>query len=160
MGKAFNEDKCGFNFIPNIGVESLSFDMSEKDLLIFLMIKNNIAFEKQEYDDGEGDKSISYRFELNMNFITVFFHKEKEEDSYVSIHMDNLKVNKKELSTMNVEQLRLHLIEFHKLSNIKYQEKFEDNDLDISYSFNNIGLTVWFEDGAVSGICIEPVRQW
>lgn len=150
------EDEFDLNFIPNVGVGDLLFEMSEKELLELLAMKGNINFERQVYNNGEDDKSISYRFKLNMNTITVFFNYE-EENNYVSIHMNNMEINEIGLSTMNINKLRFYLKEFHKSLHLEYVEKFEDNKVDVSYSFDKIGLTVWFEDEEVSDICINPV---
>ncbi|MFV0531072.1 MAG: hypothetical protein ACK5MD_06500 [Flavobacteriales bacterium] len=139
-------------FKPNIGIGKIRFIHNTSDII-------SLYGRAEEMDIHNETECVAYEYFSNITRLSVFFHYDNGKLDYTSIHTEKLIVNNVEISNMNREELLSHIKDFHKSLNVEYQEQFEDNDLDISHSFDNIGLTVWFEDNKISDICVNPVFE-
>lgn len=140
------KDKGIISFKINKGINNILFSNTEDEILSIL--GNPIS---QEYDKDADSKRFYYE-----NFLIVF-HYEKGMIDYLSIHLKSLFLNGTDISSLQKEKLIDFLRNIYKENESPYQYEYIEDDIEESYFFEGIGLTVWYEDNNVSDICVHEI---
>jgi len=142
--------KFDYQFKPNIGVGNIGFNDVESYVIDVLgePVENS-------YDEELETRLLNYFIDsINISF---FFSYENRKFSYNSIHIEKLYIDSINIFLLGREELINHLKGYYKKLGKEFKYKFIEDDLDDSYEFDNIGLTVWYEKDKVSDICVNPI---
>lgn len=134
---------------PNKGLGIFDFSMREKDLLKLL---NQIN--QAKYTTTRKDQTVIYDcsfYDINMLF---FFHYNKRGIEYMTIHTSNLILNHIEVKSKKMDEMIKLAKDFHSIHLKKFKYTYVDNEDEIFLHFENIGMTVWFEQDIISDISV------
>ena len=141
-------------FVPNQGMGRFSFDLNEKNLVDILEF-SNIKYEKEikEY-------VIEYILMSEIDNTSIFFHYENSSIDYISIHTSDLILNNINIGKESKYEELLPLIkEYHNKNNIQFKYTTSQVFDELFIYFENIGLSIWFENHRVSDICITSIEN-
>lgn len=141
-----------FKFTPNEGVGEVLFKFNKEQII------KKLGNPIEEKMDNELQSQM-LEYELNGKFMLIFIHYEDSKFDYTSIHTDVLYMDDIEISTMNKDELLDFLKEYYEKLNLNFNFKYTEDDLDDYYEFDDIGLTVWFEEDVITDISVNPVWQ-
>ena len=138
-----NQQQDVKEFIPNIGYGNILFSYSKEVIISILG--------KPIEDQIDQDVNILYYPNL-----TLFFH--YGDDAYLSIHLKDIILSDIKFSLFTKENLIDFVKKYHLLKNIQYDfEHLNADDIEDSYYFKNLGLTIWFESNEISDICLHEI---
>lgn len=136
------------NFIPNKGLGKIEFTFDEKEVIKILG--------KPTLVNDENFDSIYYHYQIDDADLFFFFHYENGKFDYLTIHPNILYLDGTDITKMNKNDLLNFIKHYHKKRNFNYLFEIVEDELDYSYDYANIGLTIWFEGESISDICLYP----
>jgi hypothetical protein len=140
-------------FVPNRGMGMFKFDLNENEL-INILDSNDIPYKKEQKEGV-----VEYFLEGGIHSVNIFFHYENSNIDYLSIHTSDLLLD--DISIGNVsgyDELMEVIQEYHNKKGIEFKYTTSDMVDELFVDFENIGLSVWFEDKKVSDICVMPTE--
>lgn len=138
-------------FYPQVKLGKIYFSYQEKDI-IEVLGKPSL----KEKDDDYSDNSYVIRLVYSKLNISFFLHFEEYKFNYLSIHTDDLIIDKVKLSLFLSKIKLIKYIEMYCEKNgITRQCSKTKSINEECYTFNKLGLTIWFEQGEISDICVQ-----
>lgn len=138
-------------FYPQVKLGKIYFSYQEKDI-IQVLGKPNL----KEKDDDYSDNSYVIRLVYSKLNISFFLHFEQDSFNYLSIHTDDLILNKTKLSSFTSKtKLIKHIKKYCDENGLIGQYSKTKDMSEECYLFDKLSLTIWFEQDIISDICIQ-----
>lgn len=141
------------NFYPNIGFGNILFKQSQDEISSIL----GLPQEKEIDQVNDSDYTVIYLYTV-LGY-SLHFHYENNILEYFSIHLKRIIFNGEDLSTITKGRIIEVIKNYYLREQLTYDGSHSfDKDMDEEiYSFDAIGLTIWFEKNQISDICINEV---
>ena len=141
------------NFYPNVGLGDLLFKYDQNEVLSILGLP-----EEKEIDQVN-DSDYTVRFFYKALGYSFHFHYEDNAFNYSSIHSKRIILDNEDFSMITKERIIGVIKDYYLKKDLVYDEKysFDESVNEETYSFDNIGLTIWFENNRISDICVNAV---
>ena len=150
------EDKdINIIFRPQIGLGKILFSFQEEDIIAILGIpeeRNIDNFNDYEY-------VIRLRYEKLKMYPSIYYENNKFD--YLSIFTDDLILDNVKFSTLKKKEILKFIKNYHEIHGISFgmEKEYEKKVNEYFYDYKNIGLSLWFEDGLITNICVEKSRE-
>ncbi len=138
-------------FTPQVGFGKILFSFSkEEDVLKVL----DTSHEREIYAFNDNEYVI-YLDYLDIN-ISVSLYFENKVFDHLSIHTPDAILDNFQFSRHSQSEILTYIKEYHSIYKLDFAKKEEyDKDVDETcFTFDNIGLTIWFDGKGISDICV------
>lgn len=144
-----NRDKH-ITFYPSKGVGEIEFSFDEDSIIETLGKADEI--DEDTVSDTESVVSISY-YELGLDFFFEYI----DDDQILSIHSDDIILEGKNIASLEKDEVFQLLKTYHDKNNLEFlHDKSIDEETDEeSHYFDNIGLTLWYDEEELTDICCQ-----
>lgn len=147
-----DKDLNNIIFTPQIGFGKILFSFNkEEDILNVL----DTPYEREIYifNDNEYVIHLDY-WDINIS-VSLYF--EDRIFDYLSIHTQDAILDNFQFSRHNQSEILTYIKEYHSVYKLDFVEKKEyDKDVDETcFTYDNVGLTIWFDGNGISGICVQ-----
>jgi hypothetical protein len=139
-------------FKPQIGFGEVLFSFNkEEDVLKILGTSAERSVDI--FNDEEYAIYLDY---WNLD-ISVSLYFENNRFDYLSIHTQDVILDGFCFSLHNQTEILSFIKEYHNVYKLDFVEKIEDIESveEICYTYDTIGLTIWFDKIGISGICVQ-----
>jgi len=136
-------------FVPNKGMGKISFTSTEEEIVAILGKPET----REVIEEGDGFHSVELYFD--QLDISVFLHYDGKDFEYLSIHSNNLLFNGIDFSKENKTTIVDNIEAYYAANKIKMDLAIEKDLPEYVYTYDNIGLTIWFENEAIVDISVE-----
>lgn len=136
-------------FIPNKGMGKISFTSTEEEIVAILGKPET----REVIEEGDGFHSVELYFD--QHDISVFLHFDGKDFEYLSIHSNNLLFNGIDFSKENKTTIVENIEAYYSANKIKMDLVIEKDLPEYVYTYDNIGLTLWFENEEIVDISVE-----
>jgi hypothetical protein len=136
-------------FVPNKGMGKISFTSTEEEIVTILGKPET----REVIEEGDGFHSVELYFD--QQDISVFLHYDGKDFEYLSIHSNNLLFNGIDFSKENKTTIVDNIEAYYAANKIKMDLAIEKDLPEYVYTYDNIGLTIWFENEAIVDISVE-----
>lgn len=136
-------------FVPNKGMGNISFTSTEEEIIAILGKPET----REVIDEGDGFHSVELYFD--QQDISVFLHYDGKDFEYLSIHSNNLLFNGIDFRKENKTTIVDNIEAYYAANKIKMDLKIEKDLPEYVYTYDNIGLTIWFENEEIVDISVE-----
>ncbi len=136
-------------FVPNKGMGNISFTSTEEEIVAILGKPET----REVIDEGDGFHSVELYFD--QQDISVFLHYDGKDFEYLSIHSNNLLFNGIDFRKENKTTIVDNIEAYYAANKIKMDLKIEKDLPEYVYTYDNIGLTIWFENEEIVDISVE-----
>lgn len=147
-----DKDLNNIIFTPQIGFGKILFSFNkEEDILNVL----DTPYEREIYifNDNEYVIHLDY-WDINIS-VSLYF--EDRIFDYLSIHTQDAILDNFQFSRHNQSEILTYIKEYHSVYKLDFVEKKEyDKDVEETcFTYDNVGLTIWFDGNGISGICVQ-----
>ena len=136
-------------FVPNKGMGNISFTSTEEEIVAILGKPET----REVIDEGDGFHSVELYFD--QQDISLFLHYDGKDFEYLSIHSNNLLFNGIDFRKENKTTIVDNIEAYYAANKIKMDLKIEKDLPEYVYTYDNIGLTIWFENEEIVDISVE-----
>lgn len=138
-------------FKPQIGFGDVLFSFNKEEEVLKILG----AFSERNvdiFDDIEYAIHLDY-WNLDMS-VSLYFENNKFD--YLSIHTRNIILDGFRFSLHNQIEILSFIKKYHNVHKLDFIEKIENIETvnEICYTYNTIGLTIWFDKIGISGISV------
>jgi len=149
------EDKdINIIFKPQIGLGKILFSFQEEDIITLLGIP-----EEKEIDVFN---DLEYAIHLYYHRFKIYpsIYYENNKFDYLSISTEDLILDNIKFSTLKKKEILKFIEDYHKSHEIVFSMEKEYDKIvnEYFYNYENIGLSIWFEDSLISDICVQKIR--
>jgi hypothetical protein len=138
-------------FKPQISLGYISFSFLENDIVEALGTPD-----EREIDAFNSSEYAIYLYYYNKKVYPSLYFENGNFD-YLSINTDDIILDDVKFSTLTKNEILKFIKDYHCKNKLQYLCKYEYEE-DVSeeyYYFENIGLTIWFEEDSISDICVH-----
>jgi hypothetical protein len=136
-------------FFPNKGMGKILFTSTEEEIIAVLGKPET----REVIEEGDGFHSVELYFD--QHDISVFLHFDGKKFEYMSIHSNNLLFNGIDFSKENKTTIVKNIEAYYSANKIKMDLAIEKDLPEYIYTYDNIGLTIWFEKEEIVDISVE-----
>ncbi len=136
-------------FFPTKGMGEVLFTSTEEEIIDILGKPES----REINDEGDGFNSIELYFD--QHDISIFLHFDGKIFEYMSIHSNNLLFNEIDFSKENKTTIIDNIEAYYKENKIEIDLQIEKDLPEYIYTYNAIGLTIWFEKEEIVDISVE-----
>ena len=136
-------------YIIGLGLKGIPLNTNENKIIELL----GHPFHISKFDEGQ---TVLYQYKFHEVNIDLFFHYTlNAKIDYVTLHTSSLIVDGMKIENLDKGELIAFFKKYHLRNKIPFKYKFSDNELDCSFDFLNLGVTIWFESTRISDIEIS-----
>lgn len=137
-------------FYPGKGVGKIEFSFNEDDIVEALGEADEI--DEDTISETESVVSVLY-YDLGLDFFVEYI----DDDQILSIHSDDIILDDKNIAPMEQDEMLQFMRTYHEKNNLEFlHEKAIDEETDEEcHYFDNIGLTLWYEEDTLVDICCQ-----
>jgi hypothetical protein len=138
-------------FYPPKRIGRLLFTYHEKDIV------NVLGKPDKRTIDMFNDNEYAIYLYYNRMGLSPTLYFENNRFDYLSVHLKDIILENVKFSTLDKNSTLVFLENYHITHKINYVRK-QSYDKDVNeecYEFENIGLTIWYERGCISDICVQ-----
>jgi len=141
-------------FHPNIGLGKIQFFFQEKEIIDVLGIPD-----KREIDIQDTNDYVLRLFYI-ISDLSFYLHYEDNKFIYMSIHLNDVILEELKLTLLSERIVIDYIKDYHEKNHYIFllEESFNSEMKETCYYFESIGLTIWYEDGSISDICVQNSR--
>jgi hypothetical protein len=140
-------------FKPQVGFGKILFSFQEDDIIKVLGQPDEKFIDT--FDENEYSVHLDYE---KLGIYTGIYYENGKFD-YLSIFSEDIILDDVRFSTLTKSKIISFLKEYHVKNNIKlkYEYQYDKDVNEENYFYENIGLTIWFENNKISNICVAQV---
>lgn len=110
-------------------------------------------FKNKDIDNDYFTIHISYK----KYGIDCFVHYENSGFFYTSFHLKDLLIDNIQIASLGKEDYILVLKKFHLKNSKEFVIDEKTDSEEVTFYFENLGLTIWYSNDGLSDISIEPI---
>ncbi|NDV59049.1 hypothetical protein [Bacteroides sp. 519] len=139
------------NFYPNIGLGNISFYFQENDILQVM----GSPEKRMIYSYSEKESAICLFY--NKLGISFWIHYEDNLFNHLSISIEDIILDGMKFSLLSKQGILEFVRNYHYQCGYDYlyENTYNENVNEEFYYFENIGLSIWFEEDYISDISIK-----
>lgn len=150
-----DRDNNLFIFRPQIGLGDVLFSFDKEDE-VSKILGDSAERSIDTFNDNEYVIHLDY-WNLDV-FISLYF--ENKVFDRLSIHTQDVILNGFRFSLHNQTEILSFIKEYHNTHKLDFIEIIEDMESveEICYTYDTIGLTIWFDENGISDICVQKTH--